>query len=336
MISVLYICDKTFYEQKMSRVRFHSMEAIGKQCNLMWWGPNWDGWKNGSIVSNLKNIISPIDLIVVYKPLDIADDWDKVNVPICLRYNETYDVPWTKKEITESNASFVIFHHEHDLYGNISDYRKDMPHIDFSYIPHSAEKTIFKPMPDIEKQYDILLVGARGFSSQALGTPHYPIRDRMNSLLEKIPGEFRVGRFSKPHARVTNAYNNHTAIDFARAINSSKICITDSGAPKSRFGKYIEIPMCGTVIVGDIPNDDQENFRKFIIEINNDMSDEEIISKITEHLNDSSKLEQLKNIGLEWSRNYTQEKYAERFIKEASSFLTSDRYKIFQEWESSL
>ena len=336
MNNILYICDKNFYEQKMSRVRFHSMEALGKECNLMWWGPNWDGWENGSIVSNLKNIDSPIDLIVVYKPLDIANDWKEINIPICLRYNETYDIPWTTKEITESNASLVIFHHENDLFGNIHDYRKNMPNISFKYIPHSAEKTIFREMSDVNKEYDILLVGASGFSSKALGKPHYPIRDRMGDLLKNIPGNFRVGRFSKPHARVNNAHNNHTAIDFARAINSAKICITDSGAPKSRFGKYIEIPMCGTVIAGDIPNDDVENFKKFVIEINMDMSDSQIISKITEYLEDENKLETLKQAGLEWSKNYTQENYARQFVNSISNFLISDRYEIFKKWEGKL
>lgn len=334
MLNILYLCDKNFYEQKMSRVRFHSMEAVGKQANLMWWGPNWENWINGSVVSNLKNIESPIDLIVVYKPLDMASDWKEVNVPICLRYNETYDQEWTKKEIADSNASFIIFHHEKDLFGNIAEYREMLPNISFSYIPHSAEQTIFKKDKTVNKIYDILLVGASGFQSKV--GQHYPIRDRMASLINKFPSKYKVGRFTKPHARVTNAHNNQTAIQFANAINSAKICITDSGAPKSRFGKYIEIPMCGTVIAGDIPNDDSENFRKFVIEINNSMTDSEIITKITSFIDDTKKLKKYEETGLEWSKNYTQEKYAERFLSSASSFLLSTAYQDFINWEGTL
>jgi O-acetylhomoserine/O-acetylserine sulfhydrylase-like pyridoxal-dependent enzyme len=94
--------------------------------------------------------------------------------------------------------------------------------------------------------------------------------------------------------------------------------------------------MCGTVIVGDIPNDDKENFKKFIIEIDMEMSDSEIISKITKYLEDENKLETLKQVGLEWSKNYTQEKYAQKFVRAVSTFLISDRYDMFQKWEGEL
>ena len=329
MTNILYLCDKTFYEQKMSRVRFHSMQAVGEKSNLMWWGPNWEGWINGSIKKNIENLESKIDLIVVYKPLDIADDWKDLDIPICLRYNETYDQDWTKKEIEQSNASLVIFHHEKDLFGNLEDYRKMLPNVVFEYVPHSAEKTIFKVYEEVDKQYDILLVGASGFTSKV--GQHYPIRDRMATLINKFPSKYKVGRFSKPHARVSNANNNHTAIEFAKAINSARICVTDSGAPKSRFGKYVEIPMCGTVIAGDIPNDDKESFRKFVIEINNEMTDEQIISKVVSYLDDSKKLDVLRETGITWSKEYTQERYAERFIEKVHAFLGNSVNNLFLE-----
>ncbi len=313
MNNILYLCDRYFYEQKMSRVRFHSMEAVGKISNVVWWGPNWEGWQEGGVVKNIQNLDMEIDLIVVYKPLDMGNDWNGINIPICLRYNETYDQEWTKREITDSNASLVIFHHENDLYGNIEDYRKMMPNIRFEYVPHSAENTVFKEYPEVEKDWDVLLVGALGYTSKV--GQHYPIRDRMAGLLNSFPKKYKVGRYNRPPGRSGEAYKNGPAIEFARAINSTKICITDSGAPKSRFGKYVEVPMCGTVIAGDIPNDDQENFRKFVIEIDTHMSDEQIISKIVNHLEDLEKLNNMRNIGLNWSKDYTQERYAERFLR---------------------
>ena len=319
MTNILFLCDKFFYEQKMSRVRFHSMEAVSKNTNTTWWGPNWDGWQSGTVSKNIQNLDEKFDLIVVYKPLDMGNDWKDVSIPICLRYNETYDQEWTKREILESNASLVIFHHENDLYGNIYDYRKMLPNIKFEYVPHSAEKKIFRQYSEIEKDWDVLLVGALGYTSKV--GQHYPIRDRMASLLHKFPKKYKVNRYSRPPGRSQNAHENESAIQFAKVINSTKICITDSGAPKSRFGKYVEIPMCGTVIAGDIPNDDQENFRKFVIEINNSMTDDEIISKIVGFLEDNQKIESMRKIGLEWSSEYTQEKYAERFLSVVKRFI---------------
>ena len=55
--------------------------------------------------------------------------------------------------------------------------------------------------------------------------------------------------------------------------------------------------------------------RKFVIEIDTHMSDEQIISKIVNHLEDLEKLNNMRNIGLNWSKDYTQERYAERFLR---------------------
>ena len=79
--------------------------------------------------------------------------------------------------------------------------------------------------------------------------------------------------------------------------------------------------MCGTVIAGDIPGEDQDNFRKFVIEINMQMSDEEIINKLVHYLDNKEKLRILKERGLEWSKEYTQQKYAIRFLKAAENFI---------------
>ena len=56
----------------MSRVRFHSIEAIGYKSNLMWWGPGWEGYDNEkSVQENINLLEDKIDLIVTYKPLEM-------------------------------------------------------------------------------------------------------------------------------------------------------------------------------------------------------------------------------------------------------------------------
>ena len=101
--------------KKMSRVRFHGMEAIGNVSNLMWWGPGWEGYNNEKTVQeNIDLVEDKFDLIVTYKPLEMKGMKD-VNIPVCLRYNEMYDVEWTRKEIDKSGAPMVICHHENDM-----------------------------------------------------------------------------------------------------------------------------------------------------------------------------------------------------------------------------
>ena len=316
-LNLMFLCSKRYYDNKMSRVRFHSMEATSEICNTMWWGPGWEGYDNNlTVQENIDRVETKPDMIITYKPLDMKNMKD-VDVPVCLRYNETYDWDWTIKEIDESGAEFIVFHHENDLHIPMSKYQEYYgDKVKCVYVPHCAEKTIYRKM-DIEKEFDVLLIGATGYKSK-LGF-HYPLRDRMIGLIQKLDG-YKVGVWQRPPGRIENAYNNKSAIEFAKVINKTKICITDSGLPKSRFGKYIEVPMCGTALAADIPNGCDE-FNDFLIDINMDMSDEEILNKLKFYLENSSERRILEEAGLKWSEGYTQQDYARMLISEIKSYI---------------
>ena len=66
-----------------------------------------------TVDENLDDINFTPDLIVGYKPLDIAGFADSKFLK-CLRYNEMYDQEWTSKEINQSAADIVICHHKND------------------------------------------------------------------------------------------------------------------------------------------------------------------------------------------------------------------------------
>lgn len=321
-LNLMFLCSKRYYDKKMSRVRFHSMEATSEICNTMWWGPGWEGYDNNlTVQENINRVETKPDMIVTYKPLDMKD-MKNVDVPVCLRYNETYDWEWTIKEIDDSGAEFIVFHHEADLEIPMSKYQEHYgDKVKCVYVPHCAEKSVYKKM-DVDKEYDVLLIGATGYKSK-LGY-HYPLRDRMVNLIQKLSSEYKVGVWQRPPGRIDDAYNNKSAIEFATAINKTKICVTDSGLPKSRFGKYIEVPMCGTALAADIPNNCEE-FKDFVIDINMEMSDEEILNKLKFYLDNSPERRILEGIGLEWSKKNTQQDYARMFINEIKEFLTDAR-----------
>ena len=319
-MKILFLVNKTGpngYYHKMSRVRFHGMESIGEISDLSWWGPGWDGYDNTiSVSENLEKLDTLPDLIVTYKPLDMIGMKD-VSIPVCLRYNEMYDFNWTTEEIDKSGAEFVICHHENDMEPYIKHYGDK---VKFVHIPHCGKKEVFKDWGE-QKIYDFMIGGATNVNTQVTGQ-HYPLRDRMVGILRRL-GEMGYKVYQHPHPGYTHddAHTNKYLIDFSKAINRAKICITCSGAPKSRFGKYIEIPMSGTAIAGDIPGQDEEDFRKFVIELTMDMSDNEIINKLTNYIKDDESLKKVTQRGLNWSKGYTQEYYASRFLEEAVIYL---------------
>jgi len=323
ILKILYLVSKDYHDTKMSRVRFHSMKAIGKINSVSYYGPGWEGWdenkpcqENIDAYEKKTNMEEGFDLVIGFKPLDMKGFKD-ITYPKCLRYNEMFDKDWTIKEIVRSGADIVICHHYNDyveyatLFGKI----KGPKPIHFDFIPHSAEKTIFKPNTD-PKLYDVIIVGATNV--QTMLGEHYPLRARMVKLIEQLPKKYKTKIITHAGGNHSDSYTDKYAKEFADVINSSKIVITDCGAPKSRFGKYIEIPACGTSIAGDVYEDvpgDIEMLKEFLIEINMEMDDYEILEKLVYYLeNEEARLDKVE-AGLLYASEYTHEKYAERFME---------------------
>lgn len=340
---ILYLCNKYYYERKMSRVRFHSMEAISRLVQVDWWGIRWKGYDNKlTVQENINRIGYKPDLIVAYFPLEMKD-LKSVNIPKCLRYNEMYDFEWTKKEIIESGAELVICHLKNDM-TRYQEHFKDK--IKFMYIPHCAEKSIFKDYK-LPKKISILHAGGVKNTSHSLkmklisflikiksklkyrklkysgyvNRNPYPFRTRLVMILKNINPKYKYKIFKHPGTDLRKAYTNKYAIKFAKAINSAKIVLTCSSIYKYRLAKYTEIPMCATALGADLPDQDQEDFKKFIIELNDNMTDNEIIEKLEYYLEHDDERQILVEKGLELSKNFTQEEYAKKFVHEVEIFL---------------
>lgn len=297
-MNIIYFINKETHETKMSRVRFHSIDAISKLSNLKYDGPGWPGFK--SLQESIKQFKA--DLVIWYKPLELPG-FKEVSVPKIIQYNEMYDKNWTTREITESKSNLVICHHLND-WQNYS----NLKNVKLVNIPHSAERTIFKDY-GMYKKFHISLLGS-------LGTA-YPLRRRFKQLIEeKLSKKFNCYIHRHPGYRLTNAQSNEELIKYAKIINQSKICLTCSSRYHYRLGKYVEIPMSNSLLVGDLPDEQNELFRKIMVVIDPNESDESIINKIEYYLINEKERKEKTKMGMNLMlQNYTQEHYAERFIK---------------------
>ena len=325
LLNVLYLVNKETFITKMSRVRFHAMNALSKITNMTWWGLNWENYDNALTVKENTEKNYPdiyFDMVISYKPLELKE-FNNLQYPKCITYNEMYDFNQTVNEIEASNVDLVICHHENDMKTYMAYYSnyhgQKNKHVKFVHIPHSAEQTIFKDY-GYEKNIDVLVCG-RLNCKNTLGDSHYPLRDRVAKLIDKFPKKYNCQIHKHPKSQNADSYTDKYLIDFAQIINRSKICVSCCGLPKTRFGKCVEIPMCNTLMCSDIPAQDQEDFKKFTLEITLDMTDNEIINKIVNCLENKQLLESMTKYGYDWSQNYTQEKYAERFVKVIEDFL---------------
>ena len=307
-MKILYLCNKHQYGTKMSRVRFHGISAITKITDLEYSGKGWDNYDNTkSVQENIDKIYDEEqpDVVIAYKPLGLID-FKSIKPVKCMRYNEMWDVNLTTKEIVESGTELVICHHLNDM----ANY-KHLPDVKFVNISHCAEQSIYKDY-GLPKTTDVLLTGAV--------SRHYPFRARLRGImLKELAGKARCKVLNHPGGDLRNVQG--AILDgYAKELNQSKITLTCSSRYKYRLGKYVEIPMSGSLLAADLPNEGHSFLKQFMLVLNPKDTDEVIAKQILEYVHDDDKRNELIEKGIELNKFYTQEKYAEKFVDVCNSY----------------
>ena len=94
---------------------------------------------------------------------------------------------------------------------------------------------------------------------------HYPLKFKLLNILKKYKmtklRSVNIYFHEHPGYRHTDSFKNLNQIEYNKLISKSKICIACTSKHNYRLGKYVEIPMAGSIIAGDIPYEDKENFK---------------------------------------------------------------------------
>lgn len=306
MIKLLFLCDKKYWDNKMSRVRFHSAEAIfrHKSIKAVKDGPGFDGWKDAE---NSVKKHSP-DIIFWFKPLEI-NGYQNISIPKVISYNEMYDVESTKNEILKSNSNIIICHLKNDMikYKNMN--------FNLYNLPHCIEKNIFKNYNE-NKKYDVLLAGV-------ISDKIYPLRYKFQKIIkDNLLKNLNVKILNHPGYRIKNV--NEQVINYAKELNRSKVVLSCSSIYKYALAKYVEVPACNSLLIADLPDERYDLFKDLIIPIDKKMSDNEIVNIINYWV--KSDFERNKKINLNYKKiieNYTQEHYADKFYNIITNYLNN-------------
>jgi hypothetical protein len=251
-MKVLHLCSKYFWDNKMSRVRFHSMDAIGRHpgITLIKSGPGWEGFVS---CKQAQDRYKP-DIIVWYKPMEMPG-YVEVSVPTCIRYNEMWNVERTSDEIVKTKSKIVICHHENDIknYGHIKNSK-------FFHNPHCAEKEVFKDY-NITKDIDIQLIGV-------ICPEFYPLRTKLKIIIENIMIPIYGAKCRiHPHPGYRINDTKEQVIRYAKQLNRAKINVTCSSKFKYALAKYSEVPMCKSLLIADIPDENKEWYNSWMVAI---------------------------------------------------------------------
>jgi hypothetical protein len=306
----------------MSRVRFHAARAISNISDFIWSGPEWENW-DGSLparenISLIYKGLKPPDMVLCYRPEEILG-FAEIPFPTVLNRDEmfTEEIPAerTMKRITENKIDCVISHQKKQLEHPL--FRKLPTH--FAYIPYCADTSIFKNYGQ-QKTIDVLLTGN-------LAPTRYPFRAKLYEYLLKMRKdpqfqERKIFSYPYPGYRLKQAFTDAHVIDYAKLINASKICLTCSGRFHLKYAKYVEIPACRSLLMADMPSEDQEVLKNYLIEISPEISYEDFCKKIVYYLDHEQERQEWTDRGYKIVyEQYSQERYAEMFVSVVREYL---------------
>jgi len=317
IFKVLYFINIDYFIRKMSRVRFHSILKLFEYNNISLYltGPGWYNYDNSvSMENNINNMNINFDFVILYKPLDKCNNinkktFKKIKFLKCIRYNEMWDEKWTKNEINNSNSDLVICHHYNDFlkYKNI--YKNDIKRR-FVYNPHHANPNIFYDYGK-EREFDILLAGKSTVK-------HYPLRYRLFNLIYNNKNtrlkKYKIYEHNHPGYNNDLSFQDTALIDYSKNINKCYLCIGGTSKYNYRLGKYVEISMCGSLVLGDLPFEDKERLSKFVIVVDNTMSDDKILNIICKTLDNKKEMKRKMILAKQWAQNFTTEKYCKILV----------------------
>lgn len=315
-MKAIYLVPRKIYLQKMSRVRFHQIEEIAKHCDLTYSGNGWDNYRDEETVSqNLKRLYQgDLPHFIIGFDHRGMKEFNLCKVPKINMMNEMHSPEGNKKAALEMLLSagydFIICHHKNEMEENVFDPIRDR----MVHIPHHVNTSIFKDY-NLNKNIDVLLCGSLKLEKYRLRRKFVKVID----ILKKSNINAKIHQH--PGGNHPDAYTNKYLIEFAKKINSAKICLTCSSIHKCAYGKYSEIPACKSLLAGDIPDERQDFFRSFMLEINEKQNETEVASTIQNLLNDEQKLNYLTKIGFQKTQQYSMDNYAKLFMCNVKKYL---------------
>lgn len=185
---------------------------------------------------------------------------------------------------------------------DLTQIRKRLPSVRTVYaIPHHIDVELYKDR-GLPKIYDVLFYGNTN-------PERYPFRNRLRRLL--AGSSLKVRFIEHPGAHVFD--EERCSESLARIINQSEISIATPGTGDYLVAKYFEISAAGSVVAGKMATQGRRIWTENYVQLEEDMSDLEILGRLTAALQDKDSLRHKRDLmGKVVRQEYSLDRYVER------------------------
>jgi len=315
MHNIVFIVDCIFYKWSFGKAsnNFVNYLTKSKEYEIKLFYTDEDT----IVVQNQINELKP-KLIIVFEINCFQQQTKKfnfifnLNIPIYLFLDDTYYISslTANCEYTKLVNGF-IFWYKNDMIKKSYEIKyplKNIMNISSRYVNIDIYKDYKLP-----KIYDILLYGTRNFSFDYKNEElipiqqwiskyeninnviindkinFYPLRNKLENILKNNLHKYNIKILDEStiiRAKIANE-------KLSRLINQSYLTIACSSIADVLLHKHMEISASNSVILGSYPSDYKDLFDGNIVELNEFMSDDEILAIIDNALQNKVKLEEM-------------------------------------------
>jgi len=303
---VLFVDDQKRFLTRMDRNYRYKYERIRKVLE----SDSFTTVDIGAISPNLDPGLYAILLVGVFAVFPLRTDPPDWRVPpawfhkintCCVMLEDLWPRPDRGlAEILGNKYQYLISTYDCD---DLAQLCKRLPSVRKTYvIPHHIDTELYKER-GLPKIYDVLFYGNTN-------QERYPFRNRLRRLLAS--SRLRIRIIEHPGAHVFD--EERCSEGLARIINQSEISIATPTVGDYLVAKYFEISAAGSVVAGKMATQGQPIWKEHYVQLEEDMSDLEILGRLTAALKDKDSLQRKREfMGEVVRQEYSLDRYIERF-----------------------
>lgn len=302
---VLFVDDQKRFFTRMDRNYRYKYERIRKLLE----SDSFTTVDVDAIPSHLDPSLYRLLLVGVFAAFPLCTDLPERMVPpawfhginTCCVMLEDLRAPRLSRDFPEVLDKYQYLISTYDC-DDLTQLRQRLPSVRKVYaIPHHIDIELYKDR-GLPKIYDVLFYGNTN-------PERYPFRNRLRRLLAS--SSLKVRFIEHPGARVFDEERCSEAL--ARIINQSEISIATPGAHDYLVAKYFEISAAGSVVAGKMATQGRRIWAENYVQLEEDMSDLEILCRLTSALQDKDSLQRKRDVMCKVIRQeYSLDRYIER------------------------
>ena len=321
MKNILIISKIKLFEKEISKTRYKFLNFLNTKSNI-------EVIEDLPITidESLKYLKKSIDFtpdIIMYYNLTMGNKWEDINIKdmdktkiiTCLFFEDFYYIQsifrlFDKHKFDRllipsvNNIDYIRFLKKNNIDCNVWGIFIDTD--EFNYDRELKKES--------EKEYDIVFYGYHD-------PKFYPLRNKIYRCLKYIQQKYPLSKIKiieHPGYR-DYSFNIPCGRELSILLNKSKFAISTSSYKNLFLKKYIEIPLSGCYLVGDIPKKYKELLNNNILEIKQEEEINIILKKLVDIVNGEYdillKKEKMDNFANKLKETYNFEKGYEKLCK---------------------